>query len=124
MALRRHLLSLSLLCAAAVPGCGPYRLRYTNPSVPPTSHVSTQEHSHGPGLIGGGLYFFAVHQIFPALFDLSGPVDLARLAPEGFSEVSHYHEFAQHTAAALTSWLVLINPVHPSRVRITHATGG
>lgn len=102
-------------------GCGPYRIRYTMPSKPPTNLVTSRDHAHGIGLIGGGLYFFALHQMFPALVDYTGPVDVASECPNGFTEISHHHEFEHNTLAAFLSWLVLLNVYHKSTVEFHHA---
>lgn len=102
------------LCALSC-GCGPYRIRYTMGEPGPTEVVKTQTHAHGLGLIGGGAYFFLLNQMFPALVDYTGPVDVDRACPD-FREVTHYHTFGDNAGAAFLSWLCLVNVYHPSIV--------
>jgi hypothetical protein len=114
-------LLLGLVLAAAATGCGPYRIRYQMPSARPSEEKLSIPHAHGLGPIGGGGWFFIVHQLFPALLDYTGPVDLRKQAPGGFREVSHYHTFGQNAGAAFISWLVLVNAYHESTVEIVKA---
>lgn len=116
----RPILLVSFLAVAAA-GCGPYRIRYQMPSERPSNEKLSVPHAHGLGLIGGGGWFFIVHQLFPALLDYTGPVDLRKECPGGFQEVSHYHTFGQNAGAAFISWLVLVNAYHESTVEIVKA---
>jgi hypothetical protein len=116
----RSFLLVSLLAGAAA-GCGPYRIRYQMPSARPSEEKLSVPHAHGLGLLGGGGWFFIVHQLFPALIDYTGPVDLRKQAPGGFREVSHYHTFGQNAGAAFISWLIFVNAYHESTVEIVKA---
>ena len=99
------------VCIALISGCGPYRIKYLQPSnaAPPaqTFEVLTG-HSHGigPFLIGGGGYFFLFQSMSPALIDYTGEIDTRTVCPQGYnaiSEVQHYHNFGQSALAALIS---------------------
>jgi hypothetical protein len=107
-----------LLALAVGMGCGTYRITYRFPSKQVTSEEFPlrKKHSHGIGLIGGGGYFFFIHQMFPALIDYSGERSVPKHCPHGVYEVQHYHDFGQNTVAALISWLVLVNVWHQSNV--------
>lgn len=104
-------------------GCGPYKIRYVQPSKVKSGLTTTQTHVHGLGLLGGGGYFFAVHQMFPALVDYTGPVDVKKVCPNDFAEISHAHSFGQNAGAAFLSWLVFVNVYHESNVTFEHAGG-
>jgi hypothetical protein len=104
----------SFCLLATLSACGPYRIRYKNADHVPERTSEVRTHAHGLGLIGGGGYFFFVHQMFPALVDYTGPVKV----PSRFAEVSHYHTFGQNAGAAFLSWLVLVNAYHESMVEI------
>ena len=110
-------LSVTLLAS----GCGPYQIRYQMPSRQASEFVTTKAHAHGVGLIGGGAWFFFLHQMFPALVDYTGPEDVEKLAPKGFAEISHYHTFGQNAGAAFLSWLAFLNVYHESTVEVKHA---
>jgi hypothetical protein len=106
------------LALVLMSGCGTYRITYRFPSRQPVAEELSlhRKHSHGIGLIGGGGYFFAFHQMFPALVDYSGEQSVPKLCPHGVYEVKHYHDFGQNTVAALISWLILVNAWHQSHV--------
>lgn len=109
--------ALALLVVLAS-GCGTYRITYRFPSQEKDAEKLAvhEKHSHGIGLVGGGGYFFAVHQMFPALIDYSGEKSVAEYCPNGVYEITHYHEFAQNALAALISWLIVVNVWHQSNV--------
>ena len=117
--------TISLILAALVPllsvGCGPYQMRYTMPSKQDSGFKTTETHAHGIGLIGGGVYFFLFNQMFPALVDYTGAVNVTEKCPEGFTEITHYHTFGENAGAAFLSWLVLVNAYHESTVEFHHA---
>ncbi len=112
---------ITVLLLASASGCGPYRIRYTMPSKLRSEMAVTKTHAHGIGPIGGGGFFFVLHQMFPCPGDYTGPVDIEDVCPNGFSEVSHYHTFGQNAGAAFLSWLTLINVYHESTVEFQHA---
>jgi hypothetical protein len=103
---------------ALLAGCGTYRITYRMPSKEAQAESGTIEkgHSHGFGLIGGGGYFFAIHQMFPALIDYTGERQIAEVCPNGAYEIEHHTEFWHNAGAALISWLVIVNVYHPSEV--------
>ncbi len=106
-----------LLCALTLSACGPYRITYRMPSLRGReTETKTDLHSHGIGLIGGGGFFFAGSQMFPALADYTGEVDTRTICPDGFVEVSHYHTFWQQTVAAVISWAGVLNWWHASYI--------
>jgi len=110
------------LIAALLMGCGTYQITYRFPSkealaVPDVIH---KHHAHGIG-IGGGGYFFMVHQMFPALVDYTGEQKVASICPNGVYQVTHYTRFWHNAAAAFISWLVILNAYHPSEVEWTCA---
>ena len=119
----RYVVSLSVLgcLCLLLSACGSYRITYQMPSKAPSDITTSKSHSHGIGLLGGGVYFFAIHQMFPAYVDYTGPVDVDEVCPQGFSEVSHYQKFGSNTLAAMISWLTLINVYHPSTIEFTCA---
>ena len=95
-------------------GCGTYRLRFQQSKIVPEKPYETRKHAHGMGLVGGGGFFFAIHQMFPALVDYTGPQQVTTR----FSEVSHYQGFGQNAAAAFFSWLTLVNFYHMATIEI------
>jgi hypothetical protein len=111
-------LILSMLASL---GCGgAYRVTYRNPSVvgqkyeyEETSHA----HGIGPLLIGGGGFFIFLNPMSPALADWTGPVETEPICPNGFSEVSHGHNFGQSFLAGLISWIAIVNWYHSSTVK-------
>lgn len=107
----------ALLMAALLTGCGTYRITYRFPTKQPMAdtRVIRKHHAHGIG-IGGGGYFFAIHQMLPALIDYTGEQHVADICPNGVYEVSHHTKFWHNAAAAFTSWLVVLNVYHPSEV--------
>lgn len=107
-----------VLALVFLTGCGTYRITYRLPSkeAQAEKYPLRKKHSHGIGLVGGGGYFFALHQMFPALIDYTGERSVPGHCPNGVYEVSHYHDFGQNTVAALISWLVLVNVWHQSNV--------
>jgi hypothetical protein len=109
---------LALVLVSLLVGCGTYRITYRFPSNEAVAekHPLRKKHSHGIGLIGGGAYFFFLHQMFPALIDYTGVRSVPRHCEHGVYQVQHYSDFGQNTLAALISWLVLINAWHPSNV--------
>jgi hypothetical protein len=122
----RPILAL-LLCTALLLGCGPYRIRYLQPSKSSdgeSSHEVVKGHAHGIGplIIGGGGFFFLFQSMSPALVDYTGEVDLRTICPEGyddFSEVQHSFGFGHSALAALISWLAIVNWYHRSYVIYT-----
>lgn len=112
---RDYLLALVMCCClVTASGCGPYRVRFQRTTYVPKDPYATKKHAHGMGLVGGGAYFFILHQLFPALVDYTGPVEV----DGGFSEVSHYHSFGQNATAAFFSWLTLLNLYHESTIEM------
>jgi hypothetical protein len=112
----------ALIAAVLLTGCGPYRITYRFPSKQELaeSKVVTSHHAHGIGLGGGG-YFWMGHQMFPALIDYTGEKEIAEICPDGVYEVSHHTKFWHNAAAAMITWLILINVYHPSTVEWTCA---
>jgi hypothetical protein len=112
----RRLLAL-VVCFGLLFGCGPYQIRYVQPSKATNNGTSfgvTKMHGHGIGplLLGGGGFFFIVQSMSPALVDYTGEVDLTTICPAGyddFSEVTHYFQFGHNALAALISWLAIVN---------------
>lgn len=107
------------VCAALFIGCGAYRVTYQVPSkAQENASPLTKRHAHGIGplIVGGGLFFFILNPMSPALIDYTGSVDARTICPDGFSEVSHYHTPVQQARAALVSWLLIVNWFHRSNV--------
>jgi hypothetical protein len=111
---------LTFLAAIAfvLTGCGTYRIVYVNPDIKPSFEKTSITYAHGWGIAGGGGYFFAVHRIIPCFVDYTGPVDLRKYAPNGFQQIDQHQTFGQNALAAFISWLILVNPYHPSTVEI------
>ena len=116
-------LPVMVLLCLMVCACGTYEIRYTMPSKTPSGVRSTTKHGHGIGL-GGGLFFFAIHDMFPALIDYTGPIEVQRACPHGFCEISQSHDFGEHTRAAFISWPLVVNWHHSSTIRFRHAEPG
>jgi len=118
--MKRQALFLILVAGMAflLTGCGTYQIVYINPDVPPSFERSSITYAHGWGIAGGGGFFFAVHRIIPCFVDYTGPVDLRGYAPNGFQQIDQHQTFGQNALAAFISWLILVNPYHPSTVEI------
>jgi hypothetical protein len=107
---------------AYLAGCGPYRIKYVMPSNEPSGQTTQKGNAHGIGLGGGG-FFFAGHQMLPALVNYSGPHDVDKICPDGFTEISHHQPFGYNALAAFITWLIFVNAYHKSTVEFHHAAG-
>ena len=76
---------ITVLLIASASGCGPYRIRYTMPSKQRSEMAVTKTHAHGVGPIGGGGFFFVLHQMFPSARWPSDEVYGLRIGDRGLS---------------------------------------
>lgn len=114
--------SLALAACVLIAGCGTHRITYVRSSIEAKT-VQTQQRSHahglGPLIVGGGGLFGIINEMSPALVDWTGPTNVAEICPDGFSKVSHHHNFGQSVLAGFISWIIVVNAYHQSEVEFT-----